>query len=124
MDILDNEQSNFIAKLFSKLNKARKEFKPVYKSGTYVSKKSGHRYNYAQLSDYLEAIENGINGNNLYIMQPIIENKLLTQIVDCETGFIYTLTTIDLMKSTNEYSTDIAFQFLLKRLFGQHNKRF
>ena len=68
--------------IYAKLLNAKKNFSKVKKT-----MKNGHFKNtYADINALLEVVEPVLLDNGLLLLQPIINNKVITQIIDVETG--------------------------------------
>lgn len=68
--------------IYSKLLNAKKSFSKIHKN----AKNPHYKSSYTDLSALLEAIEPTLLENGLLILQPVLNGKVITQIVDVETG--------------------------------------
>lgn len=68
--------------IYSKLLNAKKSFSKIHKN----AKNPHYKSSYTDLSALLEAIEPTLLDNGLLILQPVLNGKVITQIVDVETG--------------------------------------
>lgn len=68
--------------IYAKLLKAKKEIGKVFKN----SKNPHFKRNYADINALLDTVEPILLENGLLLLQPIINGKVITQIVDVETG--------------------------------------
>ena len=69
-------------KIYTKLLNAKKSFSKIHKN----AKNPHFKSSYTDLSALLEAIEPTLLDNGLLILQPVLNGKVITQIVDVETG--------------------------------------
>jgi hypothetical protein len=68
--------------IYGKLAKAKKEMGKIKKT-----MKNGHFKNtYADINNLLEVVEPVLLENGLLLLQPIINNRVVTQIIDVESG--------------------------------------
>ena len=69
-------------KIYQKLLEAKKSFSKIHKN----AKNPHYKSSYTDLSALLEAIEPTLLDNGLLILQPVLNGKVITQIIDVETG--------------------------------------
>ena len=69
-------------KIYTKLLNAKKSIGKVHKN----AKNPHYKSSYTDLSALLEAIEPTLLENGLLLLQPVLNGKVITQIVDVETG--------------------------------------
>lgn len=67
---------------YEKLAKAKKEMGKVFKN----SKNPHFKSNYADINALLDTVEPILLENGLLLLQPILNNKVITRIIDVETG--------------------------------------
>lgn len=68
--------------IYGKLLKAKKEIGKVFKN----SKNPHFKSNYADINALLDTVEPILLENDLLLLQPVINGKVITQIIDVETG--------------------------------------
>ena len=68
--------------IYGKLAKAKKEMGKVFKN----SKNPHFKSNYADINALLDTVEPILLENGLLLLQPILNGKVITQIIDVETG--------------------------------------
>jgi hypothetical protein len=68
--------------IYGKLLKAKKEIGKVKKT----MRNSHFKNTYADINNLLEVVEPVLLENGLLLLQPVINNKVITQIIDAETG--------------------------------------
>jgi ERF superfamily len=68
--------------IYGKLLKAKKEIGKVKKT----MRNSHFKNTYADINNLLEVVEPVLLENCLLLLQPVINNKVITQIIDAETG--------------------------------------
>ena len=68
--------------IYGKLLKAKKEIGKVFKN----SKNPHFKSNYADINALLDTVEPILLENGLLLLQPIINGKVITQIIEVETG--------------------------------------
>jgi ERF superfamily len=94
------ENAENIKQMYSKLAKAKKEFLPIVKNI------QGYGYKYANLNESINSIKDALLDNQLDFRQRIKDNKLITELIDFETGYIEELIIVDIiqpvMNKTNE----------------------
>jgi len=68
--------------IWFKLWKAKQEIEAVKKN----AKNPHFKNNYADINAIIEAVEPVLLKYNLILMQPVMDGKVVTKIIDCETG--------------------------------------
>jgi hypothetical protein len=68
--------------IYGKLLKAKKEIGKVFKN----SKNPHFKSNYADVNSLLDTVEPILLENGLLLLQPILNGKVITQIIEVETG--------------------------------------
>ncbi len=68
--------------IYGKLLKAKKQIGKVKKT----MRNSHFKNTYADINNLLEVVEPVLLENGLLLLQPVINNKVITQIIDAETG--------------------------------------
>lgn len=68
--------------IYAKLLNAKKNFSKIHKN----AKNPHYKSSYTDLSALLDAIEPILLDNGLLILQPVLNGKVITQIIDVETG--------------------------------------
>ena len=84
-----------IKSMYSKLAKAKQSFPAITKDT------KGYGYFYAKLDKVITSIERSLLDNSLDHRQRIINNKLITELIDIETGHIEILSCEDLQSAEN-----------------------
>lgn len=93
-------------KIYQKLLDAKKQIGKVSKN----AKNPHFKNNYADINALIEAVEPILLENGLILLQPIIDNKVMTQIIDVESGEkVESTLTLDTNLNSQQQGSQITY---------------
>jgi len=93
-------------KIYQKLLDAKKQIGKVSKN----AKNPHFKNNYADINALIEAVEPILLENGLILLQPIIDNKVVTQIIDVESGEkVESILTLDTNLNSQQQGSQITY---------------
>ncbi len=93
-------------KIYQKLLEAKKQIGKVSKN----AKNPHFKSNYTDINALIEAVEPVLLENGLLLLQPVINGKVITQIIDVETGEkIESILTLDTNLNSQQQGSQITY---------------
>ena len=95
-----------MSKIYQKLLEAKKQIGKVSKN----AKNPHFKNNYADINALIEAVEPILLDNGLLLLQPVINGKVVTQIIDIESGEkIESILTLDANLNSQQQGSQITY---------------
>lgn len=95
-----------MSKIYQKLLEAKKQIGKVSKN----AKNPHFKSNYTDINALIEAVEPVLLENGLLLLQPVINGKVITQIIDVETGEkIESILTLDANLNSQQQGSQITY---------------